>query len=51
MQYTNQFRGLRSALLLCVGARVMLHTNEWVEAGLMNGAMGTVRGLAGKGGS
>ncbi len=41
----DQFRGLRAELRLCVGARVLLTTNEWVDAGLVNGAAGYVRGF------
>ena len=41
----EQFRGLQAELQLCVGARVLLTSNEWVEAGLVNGASGYVRGF------
>ena len=41
----EQFRGLQGTLRLCVGARVLLTQNLWVEAGLMNGALGTVAGF------
>ena len=41
----DEFRHLSSVLHLCEGARVLLQRNEWVEAGLMNGAIGTVRGF------
>ena len=41
----SEFRGLSSKLRLCEGARVLLTHNEWVEAGLMNGALGWVRGF------
>ena len=40
-----EFRGLLALLNLCEGARVLLTHNEWVEAGLMNGALGRVRGF------
>ena len=40
----DDFRGLESELLMCEGARVLLTQNLWVEAGLMNGALGTLRG-------
>ena len=40
----EEFRGIQREVLVCVGARVLLTQNLWVEAGLMNGAMGTVRG-------
>ena len=39
------FRGLNAELRLCVGARVLLTTNEYVEACLVNGAAGYVRGF------
>ena len=38
------FNGLKAQLELCEDARVLLTANEWPEAGLMNGAMGWVRG-------
>lgn len=38
----NQAGGLLPNLRLCVGARVMLVDNLWPEAGLANGACGTV---------
>ena len=41
----DQFRGLAADLRLCVGARVLLTMNRWVEAGLVNGAAGFVRGF------
>ena len=41
----DQFRGLQAELQLCIGARVLLTSNEWVEAGLVNGAAGYVRGF------
>ena len=40
----DDFRPLEGTLRLCKGARVLLTHNLWVEAGLMNGALGRVRG-------
>ena len=40
----DDFRGMENELLVCEGARVLLTQNLWVEAGLMNGALGVVRG-------
>ena len=40
----EDFNGLKAQLELCEGARVLLTSNEWPEAGLMNGALGWSRG-------
>ena len=40
----DDFRGVENELCFCVGARVLLTQNLWVEAGLMNGALGVLRG-------
>ncbi len=40
----DDFRGMPAVLELCEGARVLLTQNLWVEAGLMNGALGRVVG-------
>ena len=40
----DDFRGMENELMMCEGARVLLTQNLWVEAGLMNGAMGVLRG-------
>mgnify|MGYP005697901649 FL=1 len=40
----EDFRGMENELLMCEGARVLLTQNLWVEAGLMNGAMGELKG-------
>ena len=37
--------GLSRFLLLAVGARVMLSCNLWIQQGLVNGAMGTVKAI------
>ena len=41
----EEFRGLVSSLELCEEALVLLTKNLWVEAGLMNGARGRVKGF------
>ena len=41
----DDFRGMEAELIMCTGARVLLTQNLWVEAGLMNGAMGIVKGF------
>ena len=41
---SEDFRGMENELLVCEGARVLLTQNQWVEAGLMNGALGVLRG-------
>ena len=42
---TEDAGGLQNVLQLAKGARVMLRQNLWVEAGLTNGALGTVTGI------
>jgi len=37
--------GLEKILALCIGARVMLVYNLWVEQGLVNGSVGTVKNI------
>jgi len=44
-QDTTRTAGLVKCLRLCVGAKVMLKRNISVEAGLVNGAVGTVTGF------
>ena len=45
LMFEEDFKGLEAELSLCEGARVLLTTNLWPESGLMNGALGTVRGF------
>ena len=41
----DDFRGMPAVLELCEGWRVLLTQNLWLEAGLMNGALGRVVGF------
>ena len=41
----NEAEGLEPELCLAIGAPVMCTWNGWVEAGIMNGALGTVDGI------
>ena len=41
----RRFQGMEAELLMCTGVRGLLVQNLWVEAGLMNGALGIVRGF------
>ena len=42
---SENFNGLKSTLHLTIGSRVMLTSNIWVEAGLINGAQGIVKDI------
>ena len=42
---SENFRGMAGKLVICEGARVLLNHNIWIEAGLMNGAIGTLKGF------
>ena len=42
---SENFSSLKSTIHLAINARVMLTTNTWVEAGLINGAQGIVKDL------
>lgn len=44
-QLSDKNSGLPSELICTIGARVMLKVNLWVEGGLVNGALGTVRDI------
>ncbi|CAL4176181.1 unnamed protein product [Meganyctiphanes norvegica] len=39
---SENFSGLKSTIHITIGSRAMLTSNIWVEAGLINGAQGTV---------
>ena len=41
----ENFLGMENLLLLCEEARVLFIDNTWMEAGLMNGALGTLKGF------
>ena len=41
----ENFSGLKSTIHITIGARVMVTSNIWVEAGLINGAQGTVKDI------
>jgi len=42
---SENFCGMADKLVICEGARVLLTHNIWIEAGLMNGAIGTLKGF------
>ena len=41
----ENFLGMENLLLLCEEARVLFTDNTWMEAGLMYGALGTLKGF------
>ena len=43
----DDFRGMEAELLTSTGARMLLTQNLWVEAGLMNGALGVLKDSCG----
>ena len=42
---SENFSGLKSTVHLTIGSRVMLNSNIWIEAGLINGAQGNLRDI------
>lgn len=40
---SDHYQNLESSIQICIGARVMITANLWVEKGIMNGAFATVR--------
>ena len=45
VEKSENFGGLKSTIHLTIGSRVMLTSNLWVEAGLINGAQGNVKDI------
>ena len=41
----DSFRGLENTIYLCEGADIILTTNIWINAGLVNGATGNVKDI------
>ena len=47
---SDEASGLEASITLATGARVMLISNIWIETGLVNGSLGTIKEIVYKSG-